>query len=61
MTNLRGFDTHQKFEPVYGCHLSAYVEADEWLRSYAEERDDRRTPREILGGMIGKRLAVSWN
>ena len=53
---LAKFFTHAKFEPVYGCYLSAYVQADQLL-----PHDEQRISEEVLGHVLHKKLAVAWD
>src|SRR5579872_3611223 len=51
-------DTHGKFEPVYGCYLGAYVEADDNLGPDAGADSPAGRKEEAFSKLIGKKLAT---
>ncbi len=50
--------TGAKFEPVYGCYLGAYVEADDRLHDTTDAEGSLLKPEQAFGERVGKRFAT---
>ena len=57
-TSARRLFTGAKYEPVYGCYLGGYVEADDSLSDAADSRGRRLPQEEAFDDVVGKRLAT---
>lgn len=57
ITALSSF-TGAKFEPVYGCYLGAYVEADDRLHATSDAQGGLLSPEEAFSDRVGKPFAT---
>ena len=51
----------RKYEPEYGCYVSAYVEGDPSLDKPADSDSYSESRPDVLGDLIHKHLAVVWD